>query len=153
MRGPRFWAWSPVPPLSSPTPLVRSAKIPSCCPSLQSFDTGVMHATLRARSDTGSLKARKLRENKKVPCILMGGLNDEADPDFYLLTLDMKELMAEMRKRGPCFENTLYELYVEGQLVPDKVLIRDLEINPGMLPSRVAAVVALGCTAARSRSI
>ncbi len=61
------------------------------------------------------------------------GQDDDKNVVKTLVGVDQKMLAKELREKGTTFENTLYELVVDGEHGPMKVLVtpRQTQFNPG----------------------
>ncbi len=71
-------------------------------------------AQVRSTGLTGSRKSRELRSQNLVPGVLYG-VDDDRNVLKTMVTIDSKLLMKEIETRGSSFENTVYELTMEGE--------------------------------------
>lgn len=72
-----------------------------------------LSAQVRSTGLTGSRKSRELRSQNLVPGVLYG-VDDDRNVLKTMVTVDSKMLVKEIEQRGSSFENTVYELMVEG---------------------------------------
>ena len=75
---------------------------------------GVMHAIRRTAMDKGTSKSKMAREAGLVPGIVYGVAEDGSN-EYIPLWVREKDLMREMRNRSASFENTLFDLVIDGK--------------------------------------
>ncbi len=82
---------------------------------------------LRPMGKTGSRVSRSLRAEGIIPGVLYGS-DHQGNVMKLVIGIDKKILMKEMRLRNMSFENTLYEMNVNGTKY--MVTPRQLQVNP-----------------------
>ncbi|DAZ94736.1 TPA: hypothetical protein N0F65_011552 [Lagenidium giganteum] len=97
-----------------------------------SASEGALHVIhLEQREGNGSRASRRLRKQGLLPGIIYGeGVDGQSDKK--LVALKTRTFEQLHRKLWTSIENQVFEVTVEGEAAPVKVLMRDLQLDPGV---------------------
>lgn len=92
-----------------------SLGVRKCFLSTAAIEYPQLEALIRPYSETGSRQSRYLRKDATLPGVLYGSDND-FNVMKHTIKISQKDVMRELRIRGPSFENTVYNLTVKKEL-------------------------------------